>query len=58
MNGRTISLGGIATGLLFALVGLAVLLDAYTSWDLSGRVLWPVLLITGGLMVLAHSRQP
>lgn len=57
MTPRTLNIGGIVTGLLFALIGLAVLVDTYTSWDVSGRLVWPALLIVGGLMVLAHGRR-
>ena len=49
--------GAIIAGLLFIIVGALLATDAYASWDIAPRVLWPGLLIGGGLVMLARSQR-
>lgn len=51
MNG--LDRGAVGSGVFFVLVGLVLLLDALGVWSLSGRVLFPVLLVLAGIAVLA-----
>ena len=50
-------LAGIVTGLLFVLIGAVLSADAYLSWDLRPEVLWPALLIAGGLVILVRGAR-
>jgi hypothetical protein len=50
----------LATGAFFVVAGIIFLLEALDVWDLSLRVLGPVLLITLGVAVVlgGRNRQP
>jgi hypothetical protein len=50
----------LATGVFFVVAGIVFLLEALDIWDLSVRVLGPVLLITLGVAVVlgGGDRQP
>ena len=46
----------LATGVFFVVAGIVFLLEALDVWDLSLRVLGPVLLITLGVAVVLGGR--
>ena len=50
----------LVTGVFFLVAGIVFLLEALDVWDLSLRILGPVLLITIGVAVVlgGRSRQP
>jgi hypothetical protein len=48
----------LATGVFFVVAGIVFLLEALDVWDLSLRVLGPVLLITLGVAVVLGGRSP
>lgn len=54
------SRSALVTGVFFVVAGIVFLLEALDVWDLSLRVLGPVLLITLGVAVVlgGRSRQP
>jgi hypothetical protein len=47
----------LATGVFFVVAGIVFLLEALDVWDLSLRVLGPVLLITLGVAVVLGGRN-
>jgi hypothetical protein len=54
------SRSALVTGVFFVVAGIVFLLEALDVWDLSLRVLGPVLLITLGVAVVlgGRTRQP
>jgi hypothetical protein len=56
MNSIRPDIGAVVTGLLFLLVGVVFGVDAYLAWDLAPAVLWPGLLVFGGVALLARGR--
>ena len=50
------SRSGLVTGVFFVVAGIVFLLEALDVWDLSLRVLGPVLLITLGVAVVLGGR--
>ena len=54
------SRSALVTGVFFVVAGIVFLLEALDVWDLSLRVLGPVLLITLGVAVVlgGRNRQP
>jgi hypothetical protein len=50
------SRSALVTGVFFAVAGIVFLLEALDVWDLSLRVLGPVLLITLGVAVVLGGR--
>jgi hypothetical protein len=50
---RGLDRGAVAAGTFFVLTGLALLLDALGVWELTGGVLFPLLLVLAGVATLA-----
>jgi Domain of unknown function (DUF5668) len=48
----------LVTGVFFVVAGIVFLLEALDVWDLSLRVLGPVLLVTLGVAILLGGRTP
>ncbi len=49
--------GEMVAGAVFALIGLAYLLQGLDVWTVRGGYLWPVLIIAIGLVVLLGQDQ-
>lgn len=57
MNATRMDAGAVLAGLLFMLIGAVLGLDAYSAWDIPAAVLWPGLLIAGGVLLVLPRRN-
>lgn len=56
MNTSRIELAGVVAGVLFMIFGTLLGADAYLSWDIPAALVWPTLLVAGGLVMLIPRR--
>lgn len=56
MNTTRINAGAVLAGLLFMLIGAVLGADAYMSWDIPTALLWPAMLIAGGVLLILPRR--
>jgi hypothetical protein len=56
MNTSRIEVAAVVAGVLFMLIGAVLGLDAYLTWDIPATLVWPSLLVAGGIVMVIPRR--
>ncbi len=49
--------GTFTAGLIFVIIGIAYLLEAFEVWQVNAARTWPIVLIAAGIVVILNARR-